>query len=125
MKTNEIEIKTGLSKQTILYYEKEGLINPERNENGYRNYSDENLQQLMLIKLLRSMNVSIDDSDILSPLALTLRSGSFSLNATNVASINELSPYALGFCLFCYLLVYRCKSHTFSFDIDTCIIISI
>ena len=61
MKTNEIEIKTGLSKQTILYYEKEGLINPERNENGYRNYSDENLQQLMLIKLLRSMNVSIDD----------------------------------------------------------------
>ena len=40
MKTNEIEIKTGLSKQTILYYEKEGLINPERNENGYRNYSD-------------------------------------------------------------------------------------
>ena len=40
------------------------------------------------------------DCDILSPLALTLRSGSFSLNATNVASINELSPYALGFCLF-------------------------
>ena len=97
MKTNEIEIKTGLSKQTILYYEKEGLINPERNENGYRNYSDENLQQLMLIKLLRSMNVSIDDSDILSPLTLTLRSGSFSLNTTNVVSINELSPYVLGF----------------------------
>ena len=64
-------------------------------------------------------------SDILSPLALTLRSGSFSLNATNVASINELSPYALGFCLFCYLLVYRCKSHALSFDIDACIIISI
>ena len=38
--------------------------------------------------------------DILSPLTLTLRSGSFSLNTTNVVSINELSPYALGFCLF-------------------------
>ena len=71
------------------------------------------------------LSLCSDMCDILSPLALMLRSGSFSLNATNVASINELSPYALRFCLFWYLLVYRCKSHTLSFDIDTCIIISI
>ena len=61
MKTNEIEKRTGISKQTIMYYEKEGLLNPKRDENDYRNYDDHDLQVLMLIKLLRSMNVSIDD----------------------------------------------------------------
>lgn len=61
MKTNEVEKETGLSKQTILYYEKEGLITPQRDQNDYRNYSDHDVQILLLIKLLRSMNVGIDD----------------------------------------------------------------
>ena len=61
MKTNDMIKKTGLSKQTILYYEKEGLIHPLRDENGYRNYSEKDEQVLVLIKLLRSMNISIDD----------------------------------------------------------------
>lgn len=61
MKTNEVEKQTGLSKQTILYYEKEGLITPQRDQNDYRNYSDHDVQILLLIKLLRSMNVGIDD----------------------------------------------------------------
>ena len=61
MKTNDMIKKTGLSKQTILYYEKEGLIHPLRDDNGYRNYSKQDEQVLILIKLLRSMNVGIDD----------------------------------------------------------------
>lgn len=61
MKTNEVERKTGLSKQTILYYEKEDLLKPQRDENDYRNYSHDDIQKLLLIKLLRSLNVGIDD----------------------------------------------------------------
>ena len=38
MKTNELEKEIGLSKYTIRYYEKEGLIQPKREENGYRDY---------------------------------------------------------------------------------------
>ena len=40
MKTNELEKEIGLSKYTIRYYEKEGLIQPKREENGYRDYDD-------------------------------------------------------------------------------------
>lgn len=61
MKTKEVEKLTGLSKQTLIWYEKEGLIRPKRNENHYREYTEEDVQLLRLIKTLRSMNVSIDD----------------------------------------------------------------
>lgn len=61
MQVSEIQKKTGLSKQTLFYYEKEGLIHPEREENGYRNYTDQDLQTLILIRFLRSLEISIDD----------------------------------------------------------------
>ena len=61
MKTNELENELGLSKHTIRYYEKEGFIQPERDENDYRNYSEEDLQTLRLVKFLRNLQISIDD----------------------------------------------------------------
>lgn len=61
MKTSDVEKKIGLTKQTILYYEKVGLIHPNRNRNDYRDYSEADIQTLMTIKLLRSMNIGIDD----------------------------------------------------------------
>ena len=61
MKAKEAEQLTGLSKQTLIWYEKEGLIHPERNENRYREYSDQDVKTLQLIKLLRNMDISIDD----------------------------------------------------------------
>lgn len=61
MKTKDVERVTGLSKQTLIWYEKEGLIKPVRNENRYREYSDRDIKTLQLIKMLRGMDISIDD----------------------------------------------------------------
>lgn len=61
MKTNEIEKELGLTKHTIRYYEKEGLIHPRRDENGYRDYSEEDLNVLRVVKFLRNLDISIDD----------------------------------------------------------------
>lgn len=61
MKTNEVEKLLGLTKHTILYYEKEGFIKPERTNNGYRNYNEIDIQILRLVKFLREMDISIDD----------------------------------------------------------------
>lgn len=61
MKTNEIALETGISKQTLMFYEKEGLINPKRDSNGYRNYDDQDLLTLQLVKFLRSMDIALDD----------------------------------------------------------------
>ena len=60
MLIRDLEIKTGLDRATIRYYEKEGLITPERKENGYRDYTDENLNTLMKIKLLRQIGMTLD-----------------------------------------------------------------
>lgn len=61
MKTNELEKVLGLSKHTIRYYEKEGLIYPRRDENGYRDYSEDDINILRVVKFLRNLNISIDD----------------------------------------------------------------
>ena len=61
MKTSDLEKLLGLSKHTIRYYEKEGFIQPHRDENGYRDYRDEDVQTLKLVKFLRSLEISIDD----------------------------------------------------------------
>ena len=46
MKTHELEKELGISKHTIFYYEKEGIVTPQRDDNGYRSYSQEDLQKL-------------------------------------------------------------------------------
>lgn len=61
MKTKELEQELGLSKHTIFYYEKEGFIHPDRDDNGYRIYSEQDIQTLQLVKFLRNLNISIDD----------------------------------------------------------------
>ena len=53
MKTNELEKEIGLSKYTIRYYKRE--------ENGYRDYDDETVQKLKIIKFLRNLQISVDD----------------------------------------------------------------
>ena len=41
MKINEVEQMLGISKANIRFYEKQNLLTPRRNENGYREYSQE------------------------------------------------------------------------------------
>lgn len=59
MNIKETEIKTGLSRANIRFYEKEGLLSPRRLPNGYRDYTEENIQTLLRVKLLRQLGVSV------------------------------------------------------------------
>lgn len=61
MRIQEVESKTGLTRANIRFYEKENLIEIDRKENGYRDYSEENVDTLLKIKLLRQLNITIDD----------------------------------------------------------------
>ena len=60
MRIQELERMVGIERATIRFYEKEGLITPERLENGYRNYSDNDAAELRRIKLMRELGVSLD-----------------------------------------------------------------
>jgi len=62
MKIQELAKKTGLTVYTIRYYEKEGLLNSQhvqREENNYRNYSDEAIERLKLIKKFQGVGCSL------------------------------------------------------------------
>lgn len=59
MNIQEVESKTQLNRANIRFYEKEGLIAPERRSNGYRNYSQEDVDALLRIKLLRELGFSL------------------------------------------------------------------
>lgn len=62
MLINDVENIVGLSKKSIRYYEENGLIHPKRNnDNGYRIYEKEDIEQLKTIKLLRELGVSIKE----------------------------------------------------------------
>ena len=59
MKINEVEAQLQISKANIRFYEKEGLLHPKRGDNGYRDYSKEDIAQLKKIIILRKLGVAI------------------------------------------------------------------
>ncbi|MCI7097191.1 MAG: MerR family transcriptional regulator [Clostridiales bacterium] len=60
MLIRDLEQKTGLDRATIRYYEKEGFLKPVRQENGYRTHSEDDLETLLKIKLLRQLGLSLE-----------------------------------------------------------------
>lgn len=61
MLRNEVQDKTNLSRKAIEYYEEKGLVHPKKLENGYRDYSDEDVEVLKKISLLRNLGLSISE----------------------------------------------------------------
>lgn len=62
MTIKEVEEQTGLSRSNVRFYEKEKLITPARNEsNGYRDYSDGDVENIKKIAYLRTLGISIED----------------------------------------------------------------
>lgn len=61
MKINEVEQMIGITKKNIRFYEEQGLLHPSRGENGYRSYSEKDIDALNKIKLLRKLSVPIDE----------------------------------------------------------------
>ena len=61
MTIRDVEQRCGMERANIRFYEREGLISPERRENGYREYTEENVQTLLRIRLLRSLHVGLDE----------------------------------------------------------------
>lgn len=61
-KANELSKLTGVSLETIRYYEKVGLLpKPPRAENGYRLFTQESVDLLHFVKTCRSLGFSVDE----------------------------------------------------------------
>ena len=72
MTIKEVEQILGIPRATVRYYEKEELLKPHRGDNGYRAYSDEDVELLKKIIVLRKIGMSVEDIENLFAGARTL-----------------------------------------------------
>ena len=89
MNINEIETRTGVSKQNVRFYEKKGLLNPNRNrENGYRVYTENDIYKINEIILFRKLGFTIED-------ILKIQKGHKSINES-VIYYNEIAKLQMN-----------------------------
>lgn len=66
MRIKDVEEILGITRKNIRFYEKERLLSPERDcENGYREYTEDDIRKLKAVKLFRKLGISIEDIRLL------------------------------------------------------------
>lgn len=74
MTIKEVEERTGLPRSNVRFYEKEKLIEPSRNErNGYRDYSENDVENIKKIAYLRTLGISVEEIRSILSEKVTLR----------------------------------------------------
>ena len=62
MNIKQAEAETGISRRNIRFYEAQGLLHPQRNaDNSYREYTDEDIRTLKLIRMLRMTDMPLEE----------------------------------------------------------------
>ena len=62
MKIQEFSQLSGLSAKTIRYYESIGILpSPQRTPNGYRDYTEKDLERARFVAGIRSLDLSLDE----------------------------------------------------------------
>lgn len=61
MLLNEIVEEVGMTKRAIKYYEEKGLLTVKKDSNGYRNYTDKDVEILKKISVYRKLGIGIND----------------------------------------------------------------
>lgn len=61
MKIKHVEELVGITRKNIRFYEEQGLLNPDRADNGYREYHEKDIKRLKQIKLLRKLSIPIEE----------------------------------------------------------------
>ena len=61
MNVQDVEKELNITRANIHFYEREGLLSPTRKENGYRDYTDEDIAQLKKIIIFRKLGLPVAD----------------------------------------------------------------
>ncbi|GIM92929.1 MerR family transcriptional regulator [Paractinoplanes toevensis] len=72
MLIGELASRAGTSTRTLRYYEEQGLVRPQRDSNGYRQYDDAELRVVHEIRSLLAVGFGLDD---IKPFVACLRAG--------------------------------------------------
>lgn len=61
MLLNEIIEEVGMTKRAVKYYEEKGLLSVKKDGNGYRNYTEQDIETLKRISVYRKLGIGIKD----------------------------------------------------------------
>jgi DNA-binding transcriptional MerR regulator len=75
MLIGELASRAKTSTRTLRYYEEQGLVQPQRDANGYRQYDDAELRVVHEIRSLLAVGFGLDD---IKPFVACLRAGNSS-----------------------------------------------
>lgn len=59
MRIGTLARKAGVSRDTVRFYERQGLISSQRTGNGYREFPDDMLQQLLYVRMAQALGFSL------------------------------------------------------------------
>ncbi len=79
-----------LPSKTIRYYEEIGLVTPGRLDNGYRDYSEDDLHKLRFLQRARSLGFSVEDCRVLLSLYEDRNRASADVKAIAQTHLNEI-----------------------------------
>lgn len=65
MLLNDVIKEVGITKRAVKYYEEKGLLSVDKDDNGYRNYTHQDIETLKKITLYRKLGISIKDIQFL------------------------------------------------------------
>ncbi len=65
MNITDFSKKTGIGTDSLRHYDRLGLLSPTRQENGYRNYTDKQLETAAQIRALRDLDVPLEEIALL------------------------------------------------------------
>jgi DNA-binding transcriptional MerR regulator len=71
MQIGELSSATGLSRDTLRFYEKRGLLVARRRGNGYRDYPPEAVEWLCYMRVAQALGFSLAEIEIGMPLLAT------------------------------------------------------
>lgn len=82
----QVAKQSGISIETIRYYEKEGLLEkPERTESGYRQYDESVIERLSFIQQAKGLGFTL--AEILELLSLEIKKASTSKDVKQMAQL--------------------------------------
>lgn len=83
--------RVGLSLRTVRYYEEVGLVRPSgRTEGGFRLYTEQDVERLALVKMMKPLDFSLDEMRDLLELRDRVASGE-----GDAALVDRLAMYAM------------------------------
>jgi DNA-binding transcriptional MerR regulator len=96
MQIGEIASATGLSRDTLRFYEKRGLLRARRSANGYRDYPPEAVDWLRYIRLAQTLGFSLAEIEADLPLLAQPESSAPQLRAALERKLEDIDQRIEG-----------------------------